>query len=71
MRRAAWDARELDGDELTVARSAAYAAPGGAARSSEAWGSHAELFDWLASGLQNRTRHLATEDEAETAERRQ
>jgi hypothetical protein len=36
-----------------------------------AWNSHGELFDRLESGLQDRTRHLATDDEAETAERRQ
>lgn len=72
MRRAAWDGRELDGDELTVARSAAYAAGlAELARSRVAWGSHGELFDRLESGLRDRTRHLATDDEAETAERRQ
>ena len=36
-----------------------------------AWNSHGELFDRLDSGLQDRTRHLATDDEAETANRRQ
>jgi hypothetical protein len=62
----------FDGDGLTVARSAAYAAGlEELARSRVAWGSHGELFDRLESGLQDRTRHLATDDEAETAERRQ
>jgi len=64
--------RELDGDELTVARSAAYAAGlEELARSRVAWGSHGELFGRLESGLQDRTHHLATDDEAETADRRQ
>ena len=36
-----------------------------------AWNSHGELFDRLESRLQDRTSHLATDDEAETAERRQ
>ena len=72
LRRAAWDGRELDGDELTVARSAAYQAGlDELARSREAWNSHGELFDRLESGLQDRTRHLATDDADETAERRQ
>ena len=72
IRRAAWDGRELDGDELTLARSAAYAAGlAELARSRVAWNSHGELFDRLESGLQDRTRHLATDDEAETADRRQ
>ena len=72
VRWAGWDGRELDGDELTTARTAAYEAGlAELARGRIAWGSHLELFDRLESGLRDRTQHLATEDEAETAERRQ
>ena len=35
------------------------------------WPGHQPLFDRLESGLRDRTRHLATEDPDETAERRQ
>jgi CPA1 family monovalent cation:H+ antiporter len=69
---AGWDGRELDGDELTTARTAAYQAGlAEISRGRVAWGSHGELFDRLESGLRDRTQHLATEDESETAERRQ
>lgn len=35
------------------------------------WSSHQPLFDRLEAGLTDRTQHLATDDEAETADRRQ
>jgi CPA1 family monovalent cation:H+ antiporter len=72
VRWAAWDGRELDGDELNVARTAAYQA--GLAeieRGRTAWAGHLELLERLESGLRDRTQHLATEDPTETAERRQ
>jgi Na+/H+ antiporter len=71
MRRAAWDGRELDGDELNTARAAAYRAGlEELTRSRAAWNSHGELFDRLESGLQDRTSHLATDDAEETEDRR-
>lgn len=72
VRRAGWDGMELDGDEGTVARAAAYEA--GLAeieRARPAWPGHQPLLDRLESGLRDRSQHLATEDPAETAERRQ
>jgi CPA1 family monovalent cation:H+ antiporter len=72
VRRAGWDGVELDGDELTLARTAAYQAGlDEIERARPVWNSHGELFDRLESGLRDRTQHLATEDPAETAERRQ
>ena len=69
MRRAAWDGRELDGDELTVARSAAYAAGlEELARFRVAWNSHGELFDRL-SPIVERT-PTATRQLASRARRR-
>ncbi len=63
---------ELDGDEATVARTAAYQAGlDEVARARAAWTTHQPLFDRLESSLQDRTQHLATEDPDETAERRQ
>jgi CPA1 family monovalent cation:H+ antiporter len=72
VRWAGWNGVDLDGDELTVARSAAYRAGlAEIARARVAWGSHVELFDRLESSLRDRTQHLATQDPDETAERRQ
>jgi monovalent cation/hydrogen antiporter len=69
---AAWDGVEFDGDELTRARAAAYQAGlDEIVRGREVWSGHLELLDRLESGLRDRTQHLATEDESETAERRQ
>jgi monovalent cation/hydrogen antiporter len=66
------DGIELDGDEATVARAAAYRAGlDEVARAREAWPTHAPLLERLESGLQDRTQHLATEDPDETEERRQ
>jgi Na+/H+ antiporter len=72
VRRAGWDGLELDGDEGTVARAAAYEA--GLAeieRVRPAWPGHQPLLDRLESGLRDRTQHLATQDPGETAERTQ
>lgn len=72
VRWAGWDGVDFDGDELTVARTAAYQAGlAEIARARIAWGSHGELFDRLEASLRDRTQHLATEDPDETAERRQ
>jgi len=62
----------LDGDEITLARSAAYEAGLAAIEvTREDWPTHQPLFDRLESGLRDRNQHLATEDPDETAERRQ
>ena len=69
---AAWDGVEFDGDEAPRARAAAYEA--GLAeitRMRNVWPGHLELIDRLEAGLRDRTMHLATENPAETAERRQ
>ncbi len=72
LRWAGWDGTELDGDEATVARVAAYQAGlDEIERARPQWPTHKPLLDRLESGLQDRTQHLATEDPDETAERRQ
>lgn len=72
VRRAAWDGLEFDGDEGTIARAAAYQAGlEEITRSRTNWPDHQPLFDRLEASLRDRTQHLATEDPAETAERRQ
>jgi Na+/H+ antiporter len=72
LRRAGWDGVELDGDEGTVARAAAYQAGlDEIERARPTWPTHQPLLDRLESGLRDRTQHLATEDPDETAERRQ
>jgi len=72
LRWAGWDGVEPNGDEATLARSAAYQAGlDEVARAREDWPDHVPLFDRLESGLRDRTQHLATEDADETAERRQ
>ena len=72
LRWARWDGIEPGGDEATVARTAAYQAGlEEIQRAREEWPGHQPLFDRLESGLQDRTRHLATEDPEETEERRQ
>jgi CPA1 family monovalent cation:H+ antiporter len=69
---AGWDGAELDGDEPTLARSAAYQAGlDEIERARPQWPGHQPLLDRLESGLRDRTEHLATEDPDETAERRQ
>jgi Na+/H+ antiporter len=72
LRWAGWDGVEFDGDEATSARTAAYQAGlDEIERARPDWPGHQPLFDRLESGLRDRTRHLATEDPDETAERRQ
>jgi Na+/H+ antiporter len=72
LRRAGWDGVELDGDEGTVARAAAYQAGlDEIERARPTWPTHQPLLDRLESGLRDRTEHLATEDPDETAERRE
>jgi Na+/H+ antiporter len=72
LRWAHWDGYEPGGDEETRARTAAYAAGlEEIVRTRPLWPDHQPLFDRLESGLQDRTRHLDTEDPDESAERRQ
>lgn len=72
LRRAGWDGSELEGDEATLARAAAYQAGlDEIERARPAWPGHQPLIDRLESGLRDRTQHLATEDPDETEERRQ
>jgi Na+/H+ antiporter len=72
VRWARWDVVDLDGDEATLARAAAYQAGlDEIARAREQWPGHQPLLDRLESGLRDRTEHLATEDPDETEERRQ
>jgi Na+/H+ antiporter len=66
------DGVDLDGDETTLARTAAYRAGlDELERARVAWPGHLELMDRLEAGLRDRTDHLATEDANETAERAQ
>ena len=74
VRWAGWDGVELDGDESTIARAAAYEA--GLAeveRQRELWPDHAPLMDRIQASLEDRREHLAidTDDENETADRHQ
>jgi Na+/H+ antiporter len=72
LERAGWDGAELDGDEPTLARTAAYQAGlDEIERARPQWPGHQPLLDRLESGLRDRSDHLATEDPDETAERRQ
>ncbi len=72
LRWANWDGVEPEGDEVTLARAAAYQAGlDEVQRAREEWPGHQPLFDRLESGLRDRTQHLATEDPDETAERTQ
>jgi CPA1 family monovalent cation:H+ antiporter len=72
LRWAGYEGIDLDGDEATAARAAAYRAGlDEITRARAAWPDHAPLLDRLESGLQDRTQHLATEDPDETAERHQ
>jgi Na+/H+ antiporter len=72
LRHAGWDGVELDGDEATLARAAAYdAGLEEIVRARPNWPDHQPLLDRLESGLRDRSQHLATEDPAETEGRRQ
>ena len=67
-----WDGVEPDGDEALVARTFMYQAGLGAVRLARPrWPTHQPLLDRLESSLQDRERHLATDDPAETDERLQ
>jgi monovalent cation/hydrogen antiporter len=72
LRWAKWDGVEFDGDELTVARAAAYQAGlDEVERARPSWPTHLPLLDRMEASLRDRAQHLATEDPAETEERRQ
>ncbi|MEP7360419.1 MAG: Na+/H+ antiporter, partial [Chloroflexota bacterium] len=72
VRRAAFGAAGLDGDEPTLAREVAYRVGlEEVERQRAKWADHQPLFDRLGSGLKDRTQHLATSDPTETAERNQ
>jgi monovalent cation/hydrogen antiporter len=72
LRWARWDGADLDGDEATVARVAAYQAGlDEIERARPNWPDHQPLLDRLESGLRDRSQHLATGDPEETAERDQ
>jgi CPA1 family monovalent cation:H+ antiporter len=72
LRWARWDGADLDGDEATLARTAAYQAGlDEIERARPDWPGHEPLLDRLEAGLRDRTQHLATEDAEETAERLQ
>ena len=67
-----WDGVEPDGDEALLARTFMYQAGLGAVRLARPrWPTHQPLLDRLESSLQDRERHLATDDPAETDERLQ
>ncbi len=72
LRWARWDGVEFDGDEVTLARSAAYQAGlDEVERARPSWPDHQPLLDRLQASLSDRAQHLATEDPDETEERRQ
>jgi CPA1 family monovalent cation:H+ antiporter len=72
VRHVGWDGVEFDGDEATAARAQAYQAGlDEIERARPRWPTHQPLLDRLESSLRDRSRHLATEDPAETDERRQ
>jgi len=72
VRHTGWDGVEFDGNELAVARAAAYEAGlQEIARARPLWPTHQPLFDRVEASLRDQVQHLATEDPAETEERRQ
>jgi Na+/H+ antiporter len=72
VRRASWDGVEFDGDELAVARAAAFQAGlEEIERARPRWPTHQPLFDRVEASLRDQVQHLATEDPTETEERRQ
>jgi CPA1 family monovalent cation:H+ antiporter len=73
VRRVGWDGIELEGDEASTARAVAYRAGlDEIERVRPQWPTHQPLLDRLESGLRDRTRHLATEEDPdENEERRQ
>jgi monovalent cation/hydrogen antiporter len=72
VRWARWDGADGEADETQFARATMYAAGLGAVRlARNRWPDHEPLLVRLESGLQDREQHLASEDPAETNERRQ
>jgi len=66
-----WDGVDTDGDEGTFARTTMYRLGLDAVHHARTrWPDHQPLLDRLESGLGDRMQHLATEDPAETEERR-
>ena len=71
VRWARWDGADGEVDEAQFARATMYAAGLGAVRlARNRWPDHEPLLERLESGLQDREQHLASEDPAETDERR-
>ena len=71
VRWARWDGADGEADETQFARATMYAAGLGAVRlARNRWPDHEPLLVRLESGLQDREQHLASEDPAETDERR-
>jgi CPA1 family monovalent cation:H+ antiporter len=65
-----WDGVDGEADEVEFARATMYQVGLGSVRLARArWPNHEPLLDRLESGLQDRERHLATEDPDETVER--
>ena len=65
-----WDGLDGEADEVAFARATMYQVGLGSVRLARArWPNHEPLLDRLESGLQDRERHLATEDPDETVER--
>jgi Na+/H+ antiporter len=72
LQRIGWDGSDPQGDEATYARTTAYQAGlDEVLRARPRWPDHQPLLDRLESSLRDRGQHLATEDPAETEERRQ
>ncbi len=67
-----WDGVDGEQDEVTLARATMYQVGLGSIRLARTrWPNHEPLLERLESGLQDRERHLDTEDPDETIERRQ
>ena len=65
-----WDGLDGEADEVAFARATMYQVGLGSVRLARArWPNHEPLLDRLESGLEDRERHLATEDPDETVER--
>ena len=67
-----WDGVDGEQDEVDLARATMYQVGLGSIRLARTrWPNHEPLLERLESGLQDRERHLATEDPEETSERQQ
>jgi monovalent cation/hydrogen antiporter len=67
-----WDGVDGEQDEVELARATMYQVGLGSIRLARTrWPNHEPLLERLESGLQDRERHLATEDPEETSERHQ